>query len=134
MVSVSVLYLFYQLMDEKIKHGLFVIPQKKTLIWKRHCSIGQLCCKYDVKAKYRLILCSRKFSGNQPKSVPFSMRSMNQSNRSLEFGFVRAFSFKVMRKSLYRTIRSASGQDNHHLHARDFSICSAGKHFSVLAK
>ena len=31
------------------------------------------------------------------------------------------FHFKVMRKSLYLTIRSVSGQDSHHLHARDFS-------------
>ena len=45
MVSVVVRYLFYQQMDEKIKHGLFVLPPKKLLIWRRHRSIGQSCCR-----------------------------------------------------------------------------------------
>ena len=39
MVLVSVRYLFYQPMDEKIK----------TLIWRRHCSIGQSCCSMTSK-------------------------------------------------------------------------------------
>ena len=43
-VSVSVCYLFYQPMDGRSKHGLFVFPPKKTLIWRRRCSIGQSCC------------------------------------------------------------------------------------------
>ena len=42
-VSVSVRYLFYK------KHGLFVFPPKKILIWRRHCSIGQSC--YSMTSK-----------------------------------------------------------------------------------
>ena len=29
---------------KRSKHGLFVFPPKKTLIWRRHCLIGQSCC------------------------------------------------------------------------------------------
>ena len=29
---------------KRSKHGLFVFPLKKTLISRRHCSIGQSCC------------------------------------------------------------------------------------------
>ena len=36
-VSVSVHYLFYQ----RSKHRLFVFPPKKTLMWRRYCSISQ---------------------------------------------------------------------------------------------
>ena len=43
MVSVSVRYLFLS------KHGLFVFPPKKILIWRRHCSIGQSC--YSMTSK-----------------------------------------------------------------------------------
>ena len=31
------------------KHGLYVFPPKKTLIWKRHCSIGQSYCSMTSK-------------------------------------------------------------------------------------
>ena len=31
------------------KHGIFVFPPKETLIWRRHCSIGQLCCSMTSK-------------------------------------------------------------------------------------
>ena len=49
MVSVRVCYLFYQAMDEKNKHGFFVFLPKKTLIWRRHCSIGHSCCSMTSK-------------------------------------------------------------------------------------
>ena len=50
MVSASVRYLFYQPIDVKIKHGLFVFPPKKTLYhWTRHCWIGQSCCSMTSK-------------------------------------------------------------------------------------
>ena len=41
----SVRYLFYQ----RSEHGLFVFPLKKTLICRRHCSIGQSCCSMMSK-------------------------------------------------------------------------------------
>ena len=49
MVSASVRYLFCQPMNEKKKHGLFVFPPKKTLIWSGHCLIGQSCCSMTSK-------------------------------------------------------------------------------------
>ena len=49
MVSVSVLYLFYRQIMKRSKHGLFVFPPKRTLIWRRHCSIDQSCCSMTSK-------------------------------------------------------------------------------------
>ena len=54
---VSVRYLSYQPLDEQIRTWPLRFPAKKKLIWSRHCSISQSCCR----GKYRLI--SRKFSG-----------------------------------------------------------------------
>ena len=34
---------------KRSKHGLFVFPPKKTLIWRRHCSISQSCCSMTSK-------------------------------------------------------------------------------------
>ena len=48
-VSVSVRYLIYQPLDKEIKHGLFVFLPKKTIIWRRHCSISQSCCSMRSK-------------------------------------------------------------------------------------
>ena len=48
MVLVSVcFFLFVCFIGEwmkRSKHGLFNFVPKKTLIWRRHCSIGQSCC------------------------------------------------------------------------------------------
>ena len=49
MVSVSVRYLFISQWMKRSKHDLFVFPPKKTLIWRRHCSIGQSCCSMTSK-------------------------------------------------------------------------------------
>ena len=40
MLPVSVIC-FISWWMKRSKHGLFVFPPKKTLIWRRHCSIGQ---------------------------------------------------------------------------------------------
>ena len=48
-VSVSVRYLFHQPMDKKIKTWPLRFPAKETLIWRRHCSIGQSCCGMTSK-------------------------------------------------------------------------------------
>ena len=34
---------------KRLKHGLFVFPPKKTLIWKRHYSIDHSCCSMTSK-------------------------------------------------------------------------------------
>ena len=117
MVSVSVRYLYYQPMDEKIKTGTLRFPAKENPNMERALFDWPMVLQYDVKVKYRLI--SRKFFGrevfstersrNQPKATRVRFRSTNQSNRSISvrqtnqialfpfvcsFCFVRACSFQ----------------------------------------
>ena len=61
MVSVSVRYLFYQPMDEKIKTWPLSFPAKENPNMEKALFDWPIVLQYDVKAKYRLI--SRKFSG-----------------------------------------------------------------------
>jgi len=60
-VSVSVRYLFYQPLDEKIKTWTLRFPAKENPNMEKALFSWPIVLKYDVKAKYRLI--SRKFSG-----------------------------------------------------------------------
>ena len=53
--------MFYQPMNEKIKHGLFVFPTKENPNIEKALFDWTIVLQYDVKAKYRLI--SREFSG-----------------------------------------------------------------------
>ena len=57
----SNLYLFYQLMDEKIKTWPLRFPAKENPNMEKALFDWPIVLQYDVKAKYRLI--SRKFSG-----------------------------------------------------------------------
>ena len=52
MVSVSVRYLFYQPMDEKIKTWTLRFPAKENLIMKEASFDWPIVLQYDVKAKY----------------------------------------------------------------------------------
>ena len=61
MVSVSVRYLFYQPVDEKIKTWLLLFPAKENPNMEKALFDWPIVLQYDVKAKYRLI--SRKFLG-----------------------------------------------------------------------
>ena len=89
------------------KHGLFFFPLKKTLIWRRYCSIGQLC--YSMMSKqiiswfvesswWRLL--------NQPKARRVCIYSINQSNHYFCLFVVSVllahFHFKVIQKSFYQ--------------------------------
>ena len=60
MVLVSVSYLFYQPMDEKIKTWSLRFPAKEDPNMEEALFDWPIVLQYDVKAKYRLI--SRKFS------------------------------------------------------------------------
>ena len=98
MVSVSVRYLFYQPMDEKIKTWPLRFPAKENPNMEKALFDWPIVLQYDVKAKYRLI--SRTFSGMKffSKATRVCIRSINQSNRSISvrlmcFFFVRTFSF-----------------------------------------
>ena len=112
MVSVSVRYLYYQPMDEKIKTGTLRFPAKENPNMERALFDWPMVLQYDVKVKYRFI--SRKFFGrevfstersrNQPKATRVRFRSTNQSNRSISVRLFFLFCsrlFKVTRKSLY---------------------------------
>ena len=73
-------------------NGLFVFPPKKTLIWRRHCSIGQSCCSSMSKQSIDLFLESSsgmKFfqptlclTNQKPRAF---VSSTSQSNRSFPF-------------------------------------------------
>ena len=78
MVSVSVRYLFYQPMDEKIKTWLLRFPAKENPNMDKALFDWPIVLQYDVKVKYRLI--SRKFSGM--KFFHPSVRLTNQKPRA----------------------------------------------------
>ena len=102
MVSVSVRYLFYQPVDEKIKTWPLRFPAKENPNMEKALFDWPIVLQYDVKAKYRLI--SRKFSGgnffhqrslNQPKATRLCIRSINQSNRSISVRLMFLFYSRV---------------------------------------
>ena len=112
MFSVSVRYLFYQPMDEKIKTWTLRFPAKKYANMEKALFDWPIVLQCDAIAKYRLV--SRKFSvmkffhpsvrlTNQKPRV--CIRSTNQSCRSIPYfvvvvvsvSFAR-FHFKVIRK------------------------------------
>ena len=106
---------------ERSKHGLLVFQPKKTLIilgflWRRHRSIGQLCCK--ITSKWRVVRFLESSSGmkffqprvhfnNQPKTKRICIHSTNPSNHSISIYLLFLFcsrNFKVIRTSLYHQV------------------------------
>ena len=94
------------------KHGLFVFPLKKTLIWRRHCSIGQSWCSMTSKRRIVWFLESSSVMKFFHPSVRLPTKSharlypFDESIKSLYFcSFVVSvlflcFHFKVTRKKL----------------------------------
>ena len=76
LVSVSVRYLFYQPMDEKIKTWHFRIPAKETPNMEMALFDWPIVLQYDVNAKCRLI--SRKFSGKKFFQPSVRLHATNQ--------------------------------------------------------
>ena len=74
---VSVRYLFYQLIDEKIKTWTLRLPAKENPNMGKALFDWPMVLQYDVKAKYGLI--SRKFSSM--KFFHPSVRLTNQKPR-----------------------------------------------------
>ena len=111
MVSViSVRYLFYQPMDEKIKTWSLCFPAKENPNMEKALFDWPIVLQYDVKAKYRLI--SRKFSGvkffhprirlaNQKPRALNCNRSINQSNRSISVCLLFLFCSRVFSSRSY---------------------------------
>ena len=102
MVSVSVRSLFHQPMDEKIKTWPLRFPAKETLIWRRHCSIGQSCCSMTSK-KFLESSSGMKFVYPRVRLAnqnPGAFVSVSYTNQIALFPFVccfcfvRAFSFQ----------------------------------------
>ena len=103
MVSESVRYLFYQALDDKIKTWTLRFPTKEDPNTEKALLDWPDVLQYDVKSKYRLI--SRKFSGmkffslerslNLPKATRVSIRSSNQSNRSISVRLLSLFYSRV---------------------------------------
>ena len=108
MALVSIRYLFYQpiTMDKKIKTWT-LFPPKKTLIWRRHCSIGQSCCSMTSKRSIGWFLESfwawnfftrrsvRLTSTNKPKVTRVCIRLINQSHRSISVCLLLLFCLRV---------------------------------------
>ena len=63
MVLVSVRYSFYQPVDEKIKTWPLHFPAKENPNMKKALFGWPIVLQYGIKAKYQLLLISRKFSG-----------------------------------------------------------------------
>ena len=90
----------------KDQNILFVFPPKKTLIWRRHCSISQSCCSMTSKRSIDWFLESSsgmKFlypSVRLTNQKPRAFVSVRQTNQIALFPFVfcfcfvRAFSFQ----------------------------------------
>ena len=109
-VSVSVSYLFYQPMDEKIKTWPLRFPAKENPNMEKAFFDWPVVLQYDVKAKYRLI--SRKFSNMKffhpvlPTKSHACLYPFDKPIKSLYFrSFVVSvlfarFHFKVTWKSL----------------------------------
>ena len=113
MFSVSVRYLLYQPVDEKIKTWPLRFPAKKTLVWRRHCSIGQSCCSMTSKRSiyaflrvlgHEIFSPERRLTNQKPRAL--NMYPFDKKIKSFYFcSFVVSvlfarFHFKVIRKLL----------------------------------
>ena len=93
MVLVSVRYMFYLPMDEKIKTWTLRFHARENPNMEKALFDWPIVLQYDIKANYRLI--SRNFtperSLNQPKATRVCIRSINRSNRSISVRFLFLF-------------------------------------------
>ena len=121
-VSVSFRYFFYQPMDEKITTWTLRFPTTKTLIWRRHCSIGQSCCSMKSKRSIGWFLeSSRAWSFftrafGKPTESHARLYPFDKPIKSFYFRlfvvsvlFAR-FHSKVIRKSFYYLLRYVYGR------------------------
>ena len=104
---------------KRTKHGLFVFPPKKTLIWRRHCSIDQSCWSMTSK-RFLESSSGMKFfqPSNQPKARCVCIRSINQSNRSISVLLLFLFCLRVF------ILRSYENRSNNFARALRFFYIS----------
>ena len=117
MVLLSVCYLFYQPMDEKIKTWPLRFPTKENPNMEKALFDWPIVLQYDVKAKYWLN--SRKLFGrevssaehslNQPEATRVCICLIYQSNRSISVCllFLFCLSAFIQRSYKNRPIRIA---------------------------
>ena len=108
-------------MDEKIKTWPLRFPAKETLIWRRHCSIGQSCCSMTSK-KFLESSSGMKFVYPRVRLAnqnPGAFVSVSYTNQIALFPFVccfcfvRAFSFQGHTKiALFLSILSQTKRKN----------------------
>ena len=116
MVSVSVHYLSYQPMDEKIKTWTPRFPAKENCNVEKTLFDWPIVSQKDVKAKYQLI--SPERSLNQPKAMRVCIRSINQPNCSFPVRLLFLFCSRVFISRSYenRSISfQATGENKCHL-------------------
>ena len=95
---------------KRSKHGLFVFPPKKTLIWRRHCSISwPIVLQYDVKAISTMgmkffHLSVRWTNQSQARLYPFDkpIKLLYFCLFDVSVLFASFHHFKVIRESLYK--------------------------------
>ena len=113
MVLVTVRYLFYQPMDEKVKTWTLRFPAKETLIWRRHCSINwPIVLQYDVNKAISRMLSGMKFfhpsvrltNQSHARLYPFDkpIKSLYFCLFDFSVLFARFHHIKVIRESLYK--------------------------------
>ena len=99
---------------KRTKHVLFVFPPKKTLIWRKHCSLDQSCCSMTSKQFLESSL-GMKFvypSVRLANQKPGAFVSVSYTNQIALFPFVccscfvRAFSFQGHTKIALMLIKS----------------------------
>ena len=94
MVPVGVRYLFISQWMKRSNHGLLVFPPKKTLIWRRHCLIGQSCCSMTSERSISWFLeSSWAPSVRLTNQKPRAFVSVQQTNPIALFPFVCCFCF-----------------------------------------
>ena len=98
---------------KRSKHGLFVFPPKKTLIWK---SIVRR--QSEVQIDFQKVLWQEVFFHpsvrlNQPKATRERVRSINQSNRSISVCKLFLFCSRVF------ISRSYENRSNNQVHIRN---------------
>ena len=110
MVLLSVCYLFYQPMDEKIKRWPLRFPTKENPNMEKALFDWPIVLQYDVKAKYWLNsrklfgheVSSAKHSLNQPKAMRVCICSMYQSNHYISVCLLFLFCLRVFIKRSYK--------------------------------
>ena len=112
--SISVRYLFYQPMDEKIKTWTLRFPAKENPNMEKALFDWPIVLQYDVKVRYRLV--SRKFFGHEvfQQSVrltnqnPRAFVSVRQTNQIALFPFVCSLFLFCSRVFLSRSYKNRS--------------------------